>query len=165
LVEDVDYSNAPAKRSNRFVRIRAVRNSSGINLLPERIARYKTTTRNTEVDGYTTVTAADWAGIVDEWLPAAGAPANTVFYIATHGPSEVLTDIAAVDTINEGDFLVALTAATSQATTAGRVDLAATTGSTTAVSINQLLNKLGRALSAKTSANTNSSILVDLRCD
>jgi hypothetical protein len=164
IVEDIDPSDRSKKRSNRLVRIRAVRNSATIALLPKRIAVYKTATMNTEINGYTTTTAAPFAGIIDEFLPAAGVPANDICYIATKGPTLALTDIAQTDDISIGDRLVSLTAATSQATTAGRLDLQVLTGAT-AVLAGQILNTIGLAMTAITSANTNMDILIDVRGD
>ncbi len=164
IVEDKDPADPTKKRSNRLVRLRAVRNSASVALLPKRIAVYKTATQNTEIDGYTTTTAAPFAGIVDEFLPAAGAAANEVLYITTKGPSLVLTDVAQTDDVAVGDRLVSLTAATSQATTAGRLDLQVLTGAT-AVLGGQIHNAIGLAMSAITSANTNAGLLVDVRGD
>jgi hypothetical protein len=68
------------------------------------------------------------------------------------------------------DILVALTAATSAATTAGRVypwtGLTSTVTQTTdGTQSRRTINKIGRAMSATTSGNTNSDILVDLMLD
>ena len=161
-VPDYDMTNYPKLRSDRIVKLRAVRNDSGIALLPKRLARFKAATKNTEIDGYCTTTAAPFAGVVDEWLPSAGVADNDIFFIVVGGPSNCLTDIASVDTITEGDSLVSLTAVTSQATTAGRVDAAAYAVTETSLA-NQIKNEIGRALEAKTSANTNADILVDIR--
>ena len=161
LFEDIDPTTR-AVRSNKYVRCRAVRNSSAITLLPRRIAQFSTTAGSFshEVTGYTTTVAAR-GYLIDEYLPATGVVANDVFWIVVEGPAEGITDLAAVDTINVGDKLVALTAVTSQATTAGRVDLLDTTGATSLLA-NQVMHYLGHAMSAKTSANTNASILIDV---
>jgi hypothetical protein len=166
--EDIDYSSvgAKAQRTNRKVRCRIVRNASGIALLPKRVVRFKNTAGNDrvgQVDGYTTTTAADFAGVVDEWLPSAGVPANDLFYIVIEGPTRTLTDIAgdADNVFSVGDVVVALTAATSQATTAGRVGPQDLTGAT-ALLANQVQNRIGTALSAKTTANTNADLLIDM---
>lgn len=161
LFEDVN-PNTRAVRSNKSVKCRAVRNVSAITLLPRRIAAFKNAadTHGIEVDGYTTTVAAR-GYLIDEYLPATGVVANDIFWVVVEGPAEGLTDIAAVDTINIGDKLVALTAVTSQATTAGRLDLAAY-AVTEAALANQIMHYIGHALSAKTSANTNSTLLIDV---
>jgi hypothetical protein len=104
------------------------------------------------------------AGVVDEWLPSAGVVDDDLFWIVRKGPTLVLTDLAggAANVITSGANLVALTAATSQATTAGRVQEYAFTTNVTALQ-SQVLNRLGKAMSAKTTANTNADLLVDLQ--
>lgn len=172
VFEDIDLSNtspgAKPARTNRKVHARIVRNVSGIALLPKRQAKFKTATDGRffgqRVDGYTTTTAEFSGGVVDEWLPAAGVPNNDLFWLVTKGPSKVLTDIAtgAGSVFNVGDCVVALTAATSQATTAGRVAPQDLTGAT-ALLANQVQNMIGRALSAVTTANTAADLLIDLK--
>ena len=161
VFEDVD-PGTKAVRSNKYVRCRAVRNNSGISLLPRRIAQFSTTAGSFshEVTGYTTVVAKR-GFLIDEFLPSTGVPDKDVFWVVVEGPAEGITDLAAVDTIAVGDRLVALTAVTSQATTAGRVDLQDLGGATTALG-EQAMNYIGFAMSAKTSANTNTAILIDV---
>lgn len=162
---DLDYSSQNQRsRTGRLVRCRIVRNTSAGVLLPRRLVSYDTAAGKfgLAVAGYTTTTAAPVAGVVDEFLPAAGVAQYDLFYIVVEGPAECLTDIAAVDSISIGNDLVALTAATSGATTAGRVDLVSFDATSTSLG-NQVANRFGKALSAKTSANTNTAILVDLK--
>jgi hypothetical protein len=85
------------------------------------------------------------------------------------GPAIVKTPIAGSEfngDINIGDRVVGLTAATSGATTAGRVAHENITGSTQAADytflFDQISNRIGRALSACTTGNTNSDILIDV---
>jgi len=175
VFEDVDYSVSGAKvlRSGRQVTCRLVRNVSGGALLPKRVVAYDTSAGlrfGDSVDGYTTTTAEDYAGVVDEFLPAAGVPDDDIFWIVVEGPTLCLTDIeaAAGNVISVGDRLTALTAVTSGATTAGRVKVqgalsAATSGVVDFTALfDEARNVIGRALSAKTTSNTDSSILVDV---
>lgn len=165
IVEDINPSDPIKKRSNRLVHLRCVRNSSGIALLPKRIARYKTGTNHTEVDGYTATTAQYFAGIVDEFLPAAGVPANDIFFITVKGPSLCLMPLSNLSAdVAQDDILVSITAATSQATTAGRVGAVDLTGATALLG-NQVINRIGRALSTALTNATNTDLLVDVRCD
>lgn len=169
--EDLVYNQANtvgAKqfRTNRMVKCMAVRNSSGIALLPGRLASLKKSGVNYlgQVDGYGTTTAAPGLVVVDEWLPAAGVPNNDLFWAVVAGPTTVLSDIAAATAtgvFNVGQEVVALTAVTSQATTAGRVAPQDVTSSATTLS-NNLQNKIGYALSAATSGNTNSALLINV---
>lgn len=160
---DVDPSNRLIKRSNRQKRCILVRNTSGIALLPKRIVRWAANYRGKRVDGYTTTTAAEAAGVVDEFLGSAGVRNGDLFWITVGGPSLVKTDLAggANNLLPEGTVVVALTAATSQATTAGRLAPQDLTGATALLAA-QVQNRLGVCMSAKTTANTNSDILVDL---
>jgi len=140
-----------------------VRNESGINLLPGYAVSWTAGSRFKSVDGYVTVTAGEAAGIVDPYLKAAGVRDDDIFWLVRKGQVNVKTSLAgnAENVISEGDILYALTAATSQATTAGRViAFAATTGTTSA--LQQLYNRIGRALSAKTTAQTNADVTVDV---
>lgn len=149
-------------RSGRMKLCRLVRNGSGIALTPGRAVSWASGYRGTRVGGYCTTTAAECAGIVDDRLPAAGVASNDLFWIVRKGPALCKTDLAggANNVIAAGDVVVALTAATSQATTAGRVYSAATAVTTNNDTIT--LNRIGRAMSAKTTANTNADVLIDL---
>lgn len=168
-MEDYDYASTarplPLRTRNTMVRVRIVRNVSGISLLPKRLARFTTTAGAaslTRVDGYGYATADAVVAPIDEFLPAAGVQNNDLFYVVMDGPCLFLTDLAgaANNVINVGGVLVALTAASSQATTAGRVAPQDLTGATALLGA-QIQNRLGRALSAKTTANTNADVLVN----
>lgn len=148
------------------VRLMAVRNVSGINLLPGRLVCFKNTSGlyGSQVDGYPTTTAAQFAGVVDPFLPAAGVANNDIFWIVIAGPVLCLSPLTGNgDNVwSGGDALVAITAATSQCTTAGRLIAQDLTGAT-ALLANQVQNKVGRAMSACTTAETNTSKLVYIR--
>jgi hypothetical protein len=99
---------------------------------------------------------------VDEFLPAAGVPANDLFYIVVRGPATVITSLSDMSAdVVVGDRLVAITAVTSGATTSGRVQPLPGATSSTALA-NEILNTVGYALSAKTTANTNADLLVEV---
>jgi hypothetical protein len=165
VVEDTSPTDPIKKRSNRLVHIRAVRNSAGAALLPKRIARYKVATNHSEVDGYTRLTAEYYAGIVDEFLPAAGAASNEVFYITVKGPSLVLMPLSNLSAdVAQDDILVSITAVTSGATTAGRLGAHDMSGATAVLGA-QIINRIGRAMSTALTNDTNTSLLVDVRCD
>jgi len=151
------------KRSNRMVRCILVRNVSDIALLPKRIVKWKSGYEGRQVDGYCTEDHERCAGVVDEHLPAAGVPDNDCFWLVVQGPTLVLTDLAggAQNVWAAGQIITALTAVTSQSTTAGRArPFAVTTNTTNVQSI--AFNRLGRAMSAKTTTQTNADLLVDL---
>jgi hypothetical protein len=162
--EDMDYSTSSAGVATRLtghrVTCRLVKNSATIALLPGRLVRYKTGTNCTEVDGYT-VGPADVgvAGFVDEYLPAAGAAVSDYFWIVRRGPVSGLTPLDGADdnVITEPALLVALTAATSQATSAGRVTFISVAASTDLLATEEL-DVVGYAMSSKTTSNTNAAI-------
>lgn len=167
VFEDLNYNAAGQTkpvRSGRPVKCRVVRNNSAGALLPKRLASFQLTAGNypKAVDGYADTTA-ELSYPVDEFLPSAGAQQYDLLWIVIEGPATVLTDLAggANNVVNVGDRVVALTGATSGATTAGRVAPIDLTGAT-ALLANQILNFVGRAVSAKTTGNTNADLLVDV---
>lgn len=159
-VLDLDYTTNPAKvraasNGTEMKRIRVVRNVSGIALLPGYLASFKAGQYGKQVDGYTTTTAAEGYPI-DEFLSSSGVANNDLCYITVGGNASVMTSLAAnaEDVFSANSVLVALTAATSQATTAGRVSAQDLTGATANLG-NQVQNRVGVAISASTTANTN----------
>lgn len=149
------------KRSGRGKRCLFVRNSSAGALLPKRLVSWASGYRNRRVDGYVTVDFAEVAGVVDECLPTAGVPQNDLFWLTVEGQTLVKSSLTS-DTITAGDKLVALTAATSGATTSGRVQSYAATSNTTALS-DMDRNFIGFAISGKTSGETNKDLLADVK--
>lgn len=146
------------------VRVRVVRNMAAAALLPKRLVTFKNDAYyGRRVDGYATLTSVN-AYPVDELLPAAGVPIYDLFYIVVGGPALVKTDIAssANNLINIGDTLVSLTAATSGATTSGRVAPQDLTGATAPLG-KQVQNRLGVAMSAQTTGNTDNDVLLFIR--
>lgn len=138
---DVDPVTGKVRSNRRKVCI-AVRNVSGVALLPKRVVTWKSGSFS-EVDGYTRATDAASAGVVDEYVASSGVANNDVFWLTVQGPTEVKLgpDLqAAADAA-----LVALTAAAStHSTTAGQAQTAAAT---------YLQNGyIGRAISAGTTA-------------
>ena len=141
-----------------------VENDSGIALAPKRAVIYKSGQVNKMVDGYCYVEADPVAGIVDDQLPTAGVPDNYVFWLCVDGHILGSTALSAnaANLLPADTVLVGATAATSQATTAGRVKAIDMTGAT-AVLGGQINNSFGRAISAKTTANTGVDILTRVR--
>jgi hypothetical protein len=173
-IEDYDWaqtSGARKHRSGMLITIRLVKNSSGVAILPKRLVQSVTASGayGQEVLAFTRLSAQDWLGVSDEFLPAAGAPDGSYFYIVVKGPTVVLTpdDGAAFNgDITAGAVLVAATAAASTGLTAGRVAVQNITGSSTGTDytdpINNSVNVVGRAISAATTDNTRTEILADV---
>ncbi len=140
-----------------------VKNSATVVLRAKALCAYKTGTVQTEVDGFTRTAAAQVAGAVDELIPSGGVPVGHYFLLAVKGPSLVTTSLAAdaTNVFSEGTYVVAATAAASTGTTGGRAGAIDLTGATQNLG-NQILNRIGVAMSARTTANTGSDLLVDL---
>ena len=167
VFEDVHASTGVA-RTGRPVRCRVVRNSSGINLLPKRLAKFEdgALEHGSRVDGYAINSAANTpeAGYpIDEYLPAAGVPTNDLFWVVIEGPATVITSIADLTAavLGIGDWAVAVTAATSQATTAGRIITQLLSGATAPLAAN-VQNRVGRALSGAVTTSTATDVVLDV---
>lgn len=162
--KDLDFSGVsgssvvPAKppRSGGEVTCILVRNASGISLLPGRVAVWKSTAQGKQVDGYVCLDSGLVAGVVDEWLPSTGVASNDYFWLVVRGPALVKKSLDA-NTLLKDDYVIAITAATSQATTAGRITSIITTSNQT-YAMSAALNKLGIAMS--TSNTTDANVLV-----
>lgn len=162
-VEDRNWNSNPATyRSGKRRKLMIVRNNSGISLLPKRLAAITYTVgKQARTPGYTTVTAAKGFPI-DEFLPSTGVADKRLYYVCIEGPalckmplSNLSADVAV------GDKLVAITGATSQCTTSGRITAIDLTGATILLA-DQIRNEVGQAMSTKLTNNTNDDILVDI---
>ena len=118
-------------RSNRLKTCVAVRNLAAAALLPKRVVTFRVGTAGTgvfsAVDGYSTVAGEERVGVVDEHLPATGVAVNDIFWVTVEGPTEIAHALSGTE-VAVGDRLAAITAATSGATTAGRVKPTAYSG-------------------------------------
>ncbi len=173
VFKDMNYARTTGAQVNGYrsggeVTCILVRNSSGISLLPKMAVTWKSGSRGREVDGY-----ADFcpdraiAGLVDEFLPATGVANNDYFWLVVKGPALAITAMPGDETnsIAVDDWLINVTAAASTfSTTAGRVrpQTLPTTGATTSITfaVSEAAYKFARAMSAKTTANSNADILV-----
>ena len=161
--------NAPPSAPKKYrlqgakVRLRICRNVSGATLYAKFLARFNKTagvTPHCHVDGMSTGIADGPFAVIDEYLPSAGVPANDLFYVVIEGPTEFMTPLEgdAANVISYNDVLVSQTGATTGATTAGRVK-ARIAGALTTGTLDQITAGLGRAVSARTTGNTNSTLL------
>ena len=159
--DEVKSGSAPATiRSGRFKKCILVRNTSGAALAPKRLVTWESGYRGRRVSAYADVAAEEVAGVVDDRLPASGVADDDLFWLIVGGPALVKTaNAGASAVIAEGDVLVALTAGTTA--DAGRLGVANTASTALAASVS--INRIGRAMSAATTANTNSDLLVDVQ--
>lgn len=145
-------------RTNRRKVCVAVKNTYGTAgtdvLLPKRLVRFSLTAGKllSEVDGYATETNEERVGVVDEFLPSSGVAKGDIFWVTVDGPTEIAHALSGTN-IAAGDRVCAITAATSGATTAGRVTPSGLTAGT-ANPGNNGIGVIGYAMSAATSGNT-----------
>lgn len=176
VFEDINWgSSAGAKpaRTGQKVTCRLVRNNSGVTLHRKRLVQLDPANGG-KVTGYAQ-SYSQYCYPVDEFLPAGGVPANDLFWIVTKGPAICLTvmvgsqqgaDIAVGAVLHSG---TTSTGTTASGTTGapGRVDVFTVAAATTAGQFTDINNfhhnKIGRAMSARTTAETNSDILVDIK--
>jgi hypothetical protein len=138
-----------------FVDTVLVRNTSGVTLQGKRLAVFDSANFGRRLAGYAATTAAPHAVVIDDALGANGVPNNDLCWVIVRGPCLVKTDLAggAANVIAAGDQLAGITAATTGAVTAGRVQ----TVGITAATINRGI--VATALSAATTGQTDASIL------
>lgn len=148
-------------RSGGEVTCILVRNDSGQALLPGRVVIWKAGHVGKRVDGYTSTDGLAAtrigipAGVVDEFLPAAGVVDDDYFWLVVRGPALVKKSLDA-NTLTQGEAVVAITGADSLGTTTGRIKSFLQTSNTTEMA-NQATNKIGIAMS--TSATTGADVL------
>ena len=157
---DVNPINGQVRSNRRKVCI-AVRNTSGVALLPKRVVRLAGTGKALygAADGYTAVANDALCGVVDEFLPAGGVAADDVFWVTVDGPTEVAVALSGSD-VAVRSALSVVTAAASTSTTAGRVTVSPVSGATTGSNDNGI-GVIGYA--ASSGATTGSAVLALVR--
>ncbi len=171
--KDLDYSisglvSGRSQLSGYDIEAIFLRNNSGVTLYPGYLAQVARTGREAvkEVIGYNNRADTHGCVLVDQWLPSTGVPNGYGFWGIIKGVVTAKTPM--VDTDFNGDVaafapLVCVTAQFTTATTAGRLANITLAGQTAATaSLNYMAGIVGRALSTKTTANTNTSLLVAL---
>ena len=150
--------------SGRLVRCRVVRNVSGQALKPARIAVFKAADPyEAQVDGYAFAVGDRPAGVIDEFLPAAGVPNNDLFYLVVEGPTKVTQPNTGNSNLAIGDRLVPTAGGAASKTDdlAGRVLKQDLTGATATLG-NNLQNVIGYAGEANNAANAKIKAVVHL---
>jgi hypothetical protein len=142
------------------VKIRCVRNLSGIYLLPRRMVTLDPTNNYRSSLGYAQAASGELAFPVDEFLPATGVAPNDLFYVVTGGPSEVMLPATGMDTILVGSLIDILFATSGVTTTAGRVKLTTFPSSyASAADGLAIANRLRNSLTSLTASSTANAIL------
>jgi hypothetical protein len=156
-------TGAAVKGGNRDIVAILVRNVAGFNLASKRLVKWAAGYIGRRVDGYTHLSnATNAAGVIDDLLTG-GLPDKDLGWLIVQGPVLVKTSLAAdaTNVIAENARLVALTGAASNSTTSGRVQAFVMSSSVT-VTGDQIIGILGRALSAKTTAQTDQDMRIYL---
>ena len=169
---DLDYASAESAKPYRTRRNKLcmiVRNVGAAAIL----AKFACTPQKSgvnylgRVDGLVRLDNDGPCFVADEYLPSAGCPVNDLMWVTVEGPTLAKTPMSGA--AFNGDFavgsrLVGVTAVTSGSTTAGRVGVINTTGSTQTADYAFLAdiahNIIGRALSAITTGQTNADVLI-----
>lgn len=153
----------------RMITAVLLRNTSGLTLLGKRLGLLDTTAGYggcKNVVGYASARAERKVVLIDPWLPSTGVADDECFWGIIAGPAIVLTPIAGSGfggaDIAVGGPLIATTGTTTGVTTSGRVGNPAIANATDAQgAFDQAIALLGRALSARTTGETASDLLVD----
>jgi len=160
---DAGAVGADSTSTNNAVLCRLVRNTATITLEGKRLVTWEAGYIGKRVNGYArTDYEPNVAGVIDDRLTN-GLPANDMGWLVVQGPvlvKSALSDYAA-DLSAQGR-VACITAATSQCTTAGRITpFSVTTSYTTAATEThtKILGILGRAISGRTTNNTNADVL------
>lgn len=146
---------------------RFVRNVSGVTLNAKMLVAWKSGFEGQRIIGYARTTAAQVAGVVDEYL-SAGLLNNDLGWITVAGPTLCTTSYTDVGVdFAQGTAVYAQTAAQSTSNTdSGRIapwlGTFSAAEATNGGSGNILLNYIGRVMSAKSTNSTNAAILVNL---
>lgn len=179
VFEDINWGDKGVKSYRtgaRQVVCRLVRNVSGQTLYGKRLVQIDPTNPN-HILGYS-ITLAQEAYPLDEFLPAAGLQHGDLGWVIIKGPAIVSTPMTGAEfqtaSIAAGANIIAAThnaASTAAGTTgvpgraSGFTIVAATTAGQFTDLTNSIINRIGRAMSAITSGQTNADILVDVRRD
>jgi len=165
VFQDTDPSDETKHRSNGDVVAIAVRNVSGVALLPKTIVQFKTDAIGKEVDGNANSYSQKVAGVVDDHLPAAGCLDDDICWIIVKGPCLVkssYTTLGLAAAINDPVHAKTAAASTAGATESGRFDRNAAAAATGADALLVSQNAIGTAITARTAGDTNTDTLIDL---
>ena len=159
-----------ARKTGRTIRARLVRNVAGVAVLGKRVVKFAEAAGYSDfetIDGYCAVKADAHLAFSDPNLPSAGCADDDIMWVIIEGPTTVLSPFEAGGfdkAIAVGDPLVGATGSTTGTSGVGRVSVGGVLagGSLAATeAFNHSRNSLGRALSARTTGETNADILVD----
>jgi hypothetical protein len=150
-VEKVEAAGQP--NTGMTIVGRVCKNASGVNLKPGRIVNWLNDATNpfgTAVGGYSWAATDRPAGVVDEFLPAAGVQPNDLFWLIQFGYTKVRSLGSGSHTIDIGDLILPAAGTSTTHDDAGRVTEITGTIDTVA----ETLSAFGRAQEACTTTDT-----------
>lgn len=176
---DVDPSNTAKLRSGKDRKAILMRNVSGVTLYKCMAVSPQAGYEGKRFDGLTEATAARCAGVINDQLCSAGVRTGDMCWVIVEGPNLCYTGNTEGDATSAGDFMYAKTAASSTANTVsgttaddgGKIvprdsSLTCSAAESTDGTLAKIIkNGIGRALSASTTAETNTEKLVDLNIE
>lgn len=149
------------------VTFRLVRNTSGTSLLGARMVRFDTGTTyppDTAVFSYQFQSDIRWAGAVHHTVVSTGVPDGARFLIVVDGPCLVANSYAAMGTdVAVGDVVTSVTAGSSGAATTAVGRFTNFTAGATTHTFSTEVNVIGRAMTARTTGNTNTNTLINIK--
>ena len=174
--KDLDPTDVTKLRSGKTRQGVLMRNVSGVTAYKGMAVSSDSGYEGKRFDGFTKVTAAACAGVINDQLNSAGCRNGDMCWVIVEGPNLCYSQNTEGDAWSIGDFVFAQTAASSTANTVGGTTaddggkIAARDASLTCSDAEStdgtlakiIKNGLGRALSACTTAETNTLKLVDL---
>ena len=176
---DFDPTDLTKLRSDNSRQATLMRNVSGVTVYASMTVSGLEGSENKRFDGFTETLGARSVGVIVDLLQSSGCRHGDMCWVITDGPNLCFTANTEGDEYSIGDIIYAQTAASSTANTVGGTTaddggkvagwpaaLTFSDSQTTDGTMGSILaNKLGRALSASTTAETNTLKLVDLNTD
>ena len=177
--EDLDPTDLFVRRSDKSRKAILMRNVSGITVYNGMGVSGLEGYEHKRFDGYTEVAAERTVGVINDQLNSSGCRHGDMCWVIVEGPNLCYSGNTEGDAYSIGDFIYAKTAASSTANTIGGTtaddggkhearDASLTctaTESTNGLLARIVVNRWGRALSACTTAETNTLKLVDLNIE
>jgi hypothetical protein len=158
------------RKTGRTITAMLVRNTAAFAILGKRVVKLTEAGGYGDlsaVNGYTCVKADDHCAFSDPGLPSAGCAANDIMWVILEGPTTVLAPHVGGGfdkAIAKGDPLVAATGTTTGTSDEGRVSVGGVLAGGSLAATEAYIharNNLGRALSARTTGETDGELLVD----
>lgn len=158
-----------SRLTGRQLKVVAVRNTLGQAALPKLLVQFPTAGYDAVevVDGYAALSAQYRCGAVDPYLPSSGCADDDIMWVIVEGVTTCKTPFAGASfggDIAAGAPLVAATGSTTGSSSMGRVGPEAIANATDAAgAFNNAVGVIGTALSARTTGETDSDILVHMK--